>query len=151
MEWTKETAVTLALECGSVTEFRKKYPSGAMAAYKKGWIDEIYKLLNHPKSWSNAKLIEFAKYTRRDIDLPSAVRTELINRGLEEHRPDGRKRWTDEDLAAEAARYKTRSAFQYGNVNAYHAARSHGILDEICKHMEDARRTRWSKQSTDED
>ena len=43
------------------------------------------------------------------------------------------KRWTDEELFAEALKYGTRNDF-FTN-KAYHVARNRGILDKICQHM----------------
>jgi hypothetical protein len=47
-----------------------------------------------------------------------------------------RIKWTDEMLAAEAAKYQTRSKFEIGSRNAYKAAVKRKMLDAICGHME---------------
>jgi hypothetical protein len=53
--------------------------------------------------------------------------------------------WTIEELAKEARRYKTRTAFQKGSRNAYTAAWRRGLLDELCVHMT-AERKNWTDQ-----
>ena len=44
--------------------------------------------------------------------------------------------WTKERVAAEAAKYETRSKFHDGCTGAYVKARKSGILNEVCAHME---------------
>jgi hypothetical protein len=48
---------------------------------------------------------------------------------------DGRTKWTKECVAAEAAKFITRSEFALGAGGAYVAARTNGWLDEVCAHM----------------
>jgi hypothetical protein len=43
--------------------------------------------------------------------------------------------WTAETLAAEAAKYQTRAAFQRYANGAYTSALRRGVLDEVCAHM----------------
>jgi hypothetical protein len=45
--------------------------------------------------------------------------------------------WTDEMLAAEAAKYFTRGEFAKGHNSAYQIANNRGLLDAVCAHMED--------------
>ena len=54
-----------------------------------------------------------------------------------------RTKWTDDMLAAEAAKYQTRKEFSRGNKNAYAAARDRHLLDKICGHMT-TRYTTWT-------
>lgn len=44
--------------------------------------------------------------------------------------------WTKEKCAIEAAKHRTRTAFQKAPGGAYNRARAQGWLDEICAHME---------------
>ena len=50
-------------------------------------------------------------------------------------KPTPQKIWTKEECATIARKYSERSKFRKSNQNAYHAAREHGWLDEICTHM----------------
>jgi hypothetical protein len=45
-------------------------------------------------------------------------------------------KWTFEELAEEAKKYKTRIEFQKNSCGAYQAARKRKILNKICSHME---------------
>ena len=55
------------------------------------------------------------------------------------------RRWAEDELAAEAAKYKTRSAFFRGSSGAYQSARNRGVLDKVCAHMLDGN-TSWTKE-----
>lgn len=61
----------------------------------------------------------------------------------------GRTRWTEETIAAEALKYRTRKAF-YKESSAYAAASKRGVLDKVCAHMtsEEPRkgRTNWTEE-----
>lgn len=46
-----------------------------------------------------------------------------------------RRKWTTEDLAAEAARYETRGQFRKGSPEAYRTVAKRGLLDVICQNM----------------
>jgi hypothetical protein len=52
-------------------------------------------------------------------------------------------RWTPEALRVAASMFSTRKEFERGNGKAYAAARSKGLLDEICAHMAPLLRT-WT-------
>lgn len=55
--------------------------------------------------------------------------------------------WTVESVAAEAAKYTTRTKFSKGSTEAYRFALSHNLLDTICGHMAvRGRRTKWTKE-----
>ena len=56
-----------------------------------------------------------------------------------------RIKWTDEAIAAEAAKYTTRRAFEKGSQAAYQAARRRGILDQVCAGMT-AQRVSWTEE-----
>jgi hypothetical protein len=46
-------------------------------------------------------------------------------------------KWSDEALQQESLKYNTRGAFAMGSSGAYQTAHNKGILDQICKHMEE--------------
>jgi len=48
--------------------------------------------------------------------------------------PKGKK-WTKEEVHAEALKYTRRTKFARGNSRAYQSARNNGWLDEVCSHM----------------
>jgi hypothetical protein len=54
--------------------------------------------------------------------------------------------WTFSMLAAEAAKYSTRSEFDSGHNSAYRSALRRGILNDICGHMSDPP-TKWDRES----
>lgn len=56
------------------------------------------------------------------------------------------RKYSKESLQQEALKYQRRVDFYEKNPNAYHSARLHGLLDEICAHMKPKRR-----EFTDED
>lgn len=49
------------------------------------------------------------------------------------------KKWNEDSLAAEAAKYQTRNEFSKGSAGAYVTARKRGLLDRVCDHMESGR------------
>jgi hypothetical protein len=58
-------------------------------------------------------------------------------------------KWTNEEVALEALRYRTRLEFQIGSRNAQAAAQRRGIMDQICSHMETVF-TYWSLEKVQE-
>lgn len=55
------------------------------------------------------------------------------------------KKWTYESIMAEALKFDNRSDFATKSKNAYMAAWSRKILDEVCDHME-PRKTNWTNE-----
>jgi hypothetical protein len=51
---------------------------------------------------------------------------------------------------AKALTYATRSSFEAGSPNDYHAAHKKGWLDQVCSHME-SRHTNWTKELLQQD
>lgn len=47
-----------------------------------------------------------------------------------------RYNWTNEELAAEAAKFDTRAAFKRGSKRACQTAQKRGLMDSICSHMQ---------------
>jgi len=61
-----------------------------------------------------------------------------------------RKKWTFEEIAAEAAKFDSRAAFASESNRAYNAAWRQGILDQVCGHMEVSpiySQKRWDRES----
>ena len=54
------------------------------------------------------------------------------------------KYWTTEDAAGEAMKYSTRTEFSLGSPRAYRFAVRVGILDHICRHMENPTNQKWT-------
>lgn len=50
-----------------------------------------------------------------------------------------RRKWTEEDLRAEASKFSSRGQFQKKALGAYLAARKRGLLEDICSHMDQMR------------
>lgn len=63
--------------------------------------------------------------------------------GKKEPKPAGY--WTEERIAEEAKKYKTRGAFKKGS-SAYQAAKRRGVLNEVCSHMEPVPQS-WTAES----
>lgn len=58
-----------------------------------------------------------------------------------------KKTYTREEIVAVANKYTSKIAFLNSDKNYYQAAKRRGILDEICKHMEDnSARKPWTKE-----
>ena len=59
----------------------------------------------------------------------------------------GERKHTNESIAAEAQKYKTRAEFKKGSPKEYDAAVSQRILDEVCSHMRGIKpKNYWTKE-----
>lgn len=47
-----------------------------------------------------------------------------------------KERWNHENVREEAKKYNSRKEFELGSLGAYKYANKHGIIDEVCSHME---------------
>lgn len=133
-KWTYETCKAEASKYTCQIEFRKACPVAYNISLRNKWI-------NHwlPKTViirSDEELIEIAKQFKNINDLRKkngSLYCLLLKRGLLERTSLQylRKKWTDEKVKEEAARYETRTAFQKGSKGAYNYAQKNKMLDEL--------------------
>ena len=82
-------------------------------------------------------ILETAKYSSRSefaLENPKLYRY-ARSKGLIDHLPDLRLKWTNETLVQEALRFTTRSEFRAKSNKAYQTAQVRGLLDQVCQHM----------------
>ena len=77
----------------------------------------------------------------------------LLNKELDELANDGSPKYSYEYCKMIACRYAHRQSFQCGNSLVYNYALRHGLLDEICKHMDSGTQivTHWTKERCQEE
>lgn len=77
----------------------------------------------------------------------------LLNKELDELANDGSPKYSYEYCKMIASRYAHRQSFQCGNSLVYNYALRHGLLDEICKHMDTGTQivTHWTKERCQEE
>lgn len=75
------------------------------------------------------------RYAARDIALE---RGEKIPRRVTPHR-----KWTNDELAAEAAKHESRIDFFLNSPGAYHTARRRGLLNDICPPRKMPKARKW--------
>lgn len=73
-------------------------------------------------------------------------RGKLFYNSICAHMIPQKRRWTDYDLRAVAAKYSTRYKFSRGDANAYAVARRRGLLDSICAHMKPVQ-IKWTPET----
>ncbi|MET2951739.1 hypothetical protein ABXV18_27035 [Vibrio owensii] len=150
--WTKEACHDEALKYQSRNEFKKGSGSARIAAYRKGWLDEICSHMVKPQSHR----VKWTKEACRDEALKYQYRVEF-QKGSKGAYSSARKngwlddvcshmsspikkptnlKWTKEACRVEALKYKTRFEFTKGSRGAYNSALKNDWLNEICAHME---------------
>ena len=127
---------------------KKAFKKGDRAAYNRACrlhvLQSICSHMKKPKIWTTEECAVIAlKYNQRsdfrkkDKNAYEAARDhgwlDIICAHMP--KPTPQKIWTKEECATIARKYSERSKFRKSNQNAYHAAREHGWLDEICTHM----------------
>ena len=127
---------------------KKAFKKGDKAAYNKACRMQVLQLIcshmKKPRIWTTEECAAIAlKYNQRsdfrknDKNAYDAARDhgwlDIICAHMP--KPTQQKIWTKEECAIIAKKYNERSKFRMSNQNAYHAAREHGWLDEICAHM----------------
>lgn len=140
-EYTREESIALALQYGTLVEFRRRAYNAYMATLQNGWIVEIKGLIgkrhsmtkeechaialqyNTPKEWERGDLRSYS-YAKRHRWLPDI--TKHMSRIVD---------YTDDSAAEIALNFETRTEFARKAGGAWNYARTHGILDKICAHM----------------
>jgi hypothetical protein len=147
--WTKERITSEALRYQTLQAFQKGSRSAYTTAHREGWLDEVcshMERLQQPNGyWTKervaAEALRFESRSAFNKGFGSAYTIAHREGWLDEvcshmerlHQPNGY--WTKERVAAEALRFKSRSAFQKGSSSAYTTAHREGWLDEVCSHM----------------
>ena len=146
LKWTDEMLAAEALKYTTRGAFQRGSKRAYSAALRRGILDRICahtSALYEPLT-EEMVAAEAAKYpSRRAFSIGSgrayraALRKGILNRVCEHMGPyKERTNWTDEMLAAEAAKYSSRKAFVSGSPGAYSAALRRDIIDRICAHMD---------------
>lgn len=127
---------------------KKAFKEGNRNAYNKACRLQVMQLIcshmKKPKIWTTEECAAIAlKYGQRsdfrknDKKAYDAARNhgwlDIICAHMP--KPTPQKKWTKEECLSIAQKYTELSEFRKSNQNAYHAARVHGWLDEICTHM----------------
>ena len=126
----KDEHTMLAAECKKVNGVR-------IEGYKYWTEEKIYEEIRN-KGYHT--MSEFhngsagAYNSAREMDILDKIREELVF---------SKTIWTDEMLANEASKYKSKTEFRKCSPRAYDVAWKRGILDKICLHMV-VLRTKWT-------
>ena len=127
---------------------KKAFRKGDRAAYNKACRLQVLQLIcshmKKPKIWTTEECAaiafkysqrsDFRKYDKRAYDAAHDHGwLDIICAHMPKSAPQ--KIWTKEECLSISQKYTERSEFRKYNQNAYHAAREHGWLDEICTHM----------------
>lgn len=134
LKWTYETCKAEASKYTSQIEFRKACPVAYSKSLRNGWINDWLPKTNIIRS--DEELLEEAKKYVNINDMRSkndSLYCLILKRGLLERTglQHIRELWNKEKIRAEAAQYKTRTAFQKGSNGAYKFALKHQMLDEL--------------------
>lgn len=149
--YTLEEVLKEASKYETVPEFFKGSPGHYQRAYRNGWMKEVRNICKSKwrEGFSEVELrdifskfnniTELRKYRHAAID--AANKLGILEELTKDYVVKPRKhykveRFTEQELFDIARRYKYRSEFKKGNTKAYHNARSKGILDKVCAHME---------------
>ena len=127
---------------------KRAFKDGDRSAYNQACRLHILQLvcshMKKPKIWTTEECAAIASnysqrsdFRKNDKKAYDAARDHGWLDIICAHMPKSvpQKIWTKEECLSIAQKYTERSEFRKSNQNAYHAAREHGWLDEICAHM----------------
>jgi hypothetical protein len=147
--WNYENCKNEALKYINRNSFRKESNGAYESARKNNWLDEIcghmkqFKKPNGYWTYENCKeealkyetISSFAHTSKSAYsisiknkwinDICSHMKLQITSYGY----------WTYENCKEEALKYNNRTVFQKSKPGAYHSARKHNWLNEICNHM----------------
>ncbi len=145
IEWTDEKLFNVAKTYRTKVDLSKAYPGIFNVAKKRGLWETITAhtecgLALSSTKWTDEEIIAEAKKYKTISDFQicpagRAARRRKLMGLCTEHMEKNYHHRTNEDLAAEALKYSSRSEFNYGSPNARATAQARGLMDEICKHM----------------
>ena len=157
-KWTYEKLVKVAKSYDNYTRFTKEQPTAYGAARRSGVLSEItghmVKKKNTPKWNPETIAAEAKKYkTRKDFTKNASsasarayslgIMDEVCAHMLPLH--SMRRKWTNEALHDEAAKFETLKDFRRDSHSAFVTAHRVGILKEITSHMKSFRQPRLPK------
>lgn len=139
-KWDQRTVSQEASKYSSKSEFQKNNQSAYLVALRLGLLDKLFPDTEPQKRWDEESISrEAAKYSSRSefADNSQGAYTAAKRLGiLTKLFPNilsggGPRKWDEETISREAAKYSSRSEFQKNNVNAYHAALRSGLIDKL--------------------
>ena len=139
--WTKERCRLEFLKYNSVGEVQKKSKAAYSRAWKKGWLNELsepFRKVEPSKEECRLSALNYASkssWCRQDYRCYIAS---VKNDWYDEVTPHFKKKRTynKEIVTKTALGYKTKKAFHDAEPGMYEFAQRHGMIDEICSHME---------------
>lgn len=164
-KWTKERCLSTLKTCHSLSEFKVCFPGAYKSCLANNWMEDVYAV--YPEKYSLDEIRkEAAKYQyRQDFwryssdAYNSAVKQRVLEKICTEVGLKNRSAKEDKKEAFNvniskhvinrlrdiAHRYKTRTEFIKGDMEAYNRAYSLGILGAICSHMT-IKHASWTKE-----
>lgn len=151
--WTLEKVLDLAKNTKSMEDFRKTYPNAYDVSRRhEGWKEELWKLFKPQQvSWTYelAKSIadkydDLTDFQKNESKTLAAIRR-LGWLDLLSHMNKDKRTWTDDEIRQEALKFDNVKDFREKSRQAYYAATSHKIYDEVTAHMERAYTLEWTK------
>jgi hypothetical protein len=154
--WTKERCIEMANKCHNRIEFKKRYLSGYQASVRNNWLNEIFENIdnyirkpNNYWTFENCRDLALSCNTKSEFrkKSDSAYNAALKNKWLDEicqhmiiiQKPNGY--WSREKCFDTAKECNSRSEFSKKYRTAYKLALKLDILDEVCKHMIEGRKS----------
>lgn len=164
-KWTKERCLSTLKTCNSLSEFKVCFPGAYDSCLANNWMADVHKI--YPETYSIDEIRkEAAKYQyRQDFwrysrdAYNSALKQRVLEKICFEFGLKTRSAIDDirnalnmnvskqelDELRIVALKYKSKGAFQKGDMDAYRKAYSLGVLPAICSHMI-SKRKYWSKE-----
>jgi predicted GIY-YIG superfamily endonuclease len=151
-KWTLDKVLELARKVKNMEEFRTTYPKAYDVSRRhEGWKEEVWKLFKPQQiewTYDLAKKYadEYDDLTDFQNNEPKALAA-IRRKGwldLLGHLKKDKRTWTDDEIRQEAKKYDSVKDFREKSTQAYYAAQSHGIYDEVTNHM-DRFYTTWTK------
>ncbi len=135
----KENVINESKKYKNIRSFAEGSSGACAAARKYGWVIDCFEY--HSRITADEALKVALGYETVTEFMHGAsnayYRLKTDNKmDLITHFRDGTLKWTEDMLATEAMKYKTRSDMQKNSKGAWIAAWRRGILDDICSHME---------------
>lgn len=147
--WIREECFKAALNCGSRSEFKRRYSHAWDLCRKNGWLDEACKHMvpttvvhGYWQQYENCfnaarQCITPSQFERQ---FPQAYKVATKNNWKKDYtwfesgaKIDGKRRtkWTFDSCAAESTKYHTISEFQQGSKGAYKKAWQNGWIESF--------------------
>lgn len=151
--WTLEKVLELAQMAKNMEDFRTKFPRAYDASRNhQGWKEEVWKLYKPQQvewTYDLAKSIadrydDLTEFQKNESKAIAAIRR-LGWLDLLSHMKKDKRTWTDNEIRQEALKYDNVKDFREKSSDAYYAAFSHKIYDEVTAHMKRQYTLDWTK------